>query len=61
MVTASMKRIIWAIGWYTVWTIDEIRMNYFNIQEELVVYELIMLSILIIPLLLFEDDIMRKK
>ena len=59
MVTASMKRIIWGLGYMFIWVIND----FYHLAEYGINYEnqgaiaLINLAILIIPLFVFKDDI----
>lgn len=57
---ASVKRIIWAIGWYFVWILDDFRIFLKGESVSNNIYQFIMLMIWIIPLLLFKDDKERK-
>ncbi len=63
MVTKSMKRIIWGLGWMAIW----IAQDFFYLKayplgfktDDLV--QLINLAILIIPLIIFKDDKVKRK
>ena len=57
---ASVKRIIWALGWFFLWTIDTF-VSFYVGYEPHIVDSFAMLAIWIIPLFLFEDDKEVKK
>lgn len=61
MVTASMKRIIWGIGWYLVWILNDfiIFLTKQNIGN--IFYQFFMLFVWVIPLFFFKDDKIGKK
>jgi len=59
--TASVKRIVWAIGWYTIWIINDYLIYLREGQEGGPIYQVLMLFILVIPLIFFKDDKEKRK
>lgn len=58
MTTASMKRIIWSIGFMLVWAVNDIMLTLryplgYPYED---IYQIMMFIILLIPLLFFEND-----
>lgn len=53
---ASVKRIIWAIGWYAVWLFNDFLLVLRGKNPDTLFYELVMFAIWLIPLLSFKDD-----
>jgi len=53
---ASLKKIIWAIGWYLTWAIDNYLLYLENGKVGRTSYQLVMLMIWIIPLIFLKDD-----
>ena len=58
--TASVKRIVWAIGWYLVWTFNDLMLVLKDGSAGNMFYQVVMFLIWLIPLLLFKDDKERK-
>ena len=54
--TASVKRIIWAMGWYLMWILDDYFIYLREGHPGGNIYQTLMFLILIIPLFIFKDD-----
>lgn len=53
---ASLKRIIWGIGWSISWTLNDFVVYYSKGNPLEISYILLMFSIWVIPLIWFKDD-----
>jgi len=51
----SLKRIIWALGWYFVWCCNDFTL-YYSGKDTTILDSIVMFLIWIIPLFVFEDD-----
>ena len=58
MVTKSMKRIIWSLGWMFIWALQDfyLLMAYPSGYEGEMSVGFVSLLILVIPLFVFKDD-----
>jgi hypothetical protein len=53
---ASVKRIIWALGWYALWLVNDYLSFLQDGHSPTTSNGLFMLAIWIVPLILFKDD-----
>lgn len=62
MVTASMKKIIWALGYMFIWVLQDFYylLKYGGSFDNQLPIAFISLAILLIPLFLFKDDPISK-
>jgi hypothetical protein len=61
MTSASMKRIIWGIGFMAVWAFNDSMLVSAYGNTGSISYQLTMLATLVIPLFIFKDDSVTRR